>query len=273
MCGEKTMKTRPYKKRSAQIFIGVCLGMGMVEVAACSSSESPQGGQRVQFGYWAGADAADAGTDGMTPRRNVPLLGWGDQMDAGSVDAADAGDGMDPCVANHPTDFWQKCSLYGDSVGKQGIIHEPKSDFVEREWGTTLTPEERTMVNTCPRRAWSKNVPDRDCTKDDECGDGICDRGHCSAIYSCLNEPGAPCKTDTHCSGVCMEGRCRSCVSDAECQRKTKNPFEACAAPRSNRPWRYCGSSRSVRPDELPALKAHCDAAPADKKPPYCPEP
>ena len=76
-------------------------------------------------------------------------------------------------------------------------------------------------------RAWSQNVPDRDCTKDRECGDGFCDRGRCAAIWTCWARYGQHCidgrvapnpdPYKVRCAGMCLEGRCRSCVSDEEC--------------------------------------------------------
>src|SRR5262245_32704499 len=46
-----------------------------------------------------------------------------------------------------------------------------------------FTPLDRAIANDCwVTRPWSKNVPPRDCTRDDECRDGFCDRGHCAAI-------------------------------------------------------------------------------------------
>jgi hypothetical protein len=214
---------------------GVMLGGGIVGIAACSSSESAMGGRHVASPQ-VGIDAGDAG---------------------GGVDAADAG---------RHTDAGGR-SPFGEMIMPSHII-DPPSNIVEREWGLTLSPDEKHMVNTCPRRAWSKNVPDRDCKKDNECGDGICDRGHCSAIITCLMYPGAPCKTDAHCRGLCMEGRCRSCVSDEECQKKEMNPYGACDAPGSHPPGRSCAYGGPPPPPE--ELKAMCDAAPPDKKPPYC---
>lgn len=78
-------------------------------------------------------------------------------------------------------------------------------------------------------RPWSQNVPDRDCASDDECGDGFCDRGRCAAIWTCGERIGQRCvngevapnpRLSDSCHGLCLEGRCRSCVSDEECVKK-----------------------------------------------------
>jgi hypothetical protein len=85
-----------------------------------------------------------------------------------------------------------------------------------------------TSVETA--RPWSQNVPERDCTEDSECGDGHCDRGRCRVIWTCSTRYGQRCIDGQtapssqfqarFCRGICLEGRCRSCVSDDECIEK-----------------------------------------------------
>jgi len=74
----------------------------------------------------------------------------------------------------------------------------------------------KTLAEDGPARPWSKNVPKRRCKKDDECGDGFCDRGRCAAIWTYIAQYGQPCEENR---GYlpCIDGRHRSCVSDAEC--------------------------------------------------------
>lgn len=66
-----------------------------------------------------------------------------------------------------------------------------------------------------------KPVPKRSCTRDDQCGEhGFCDRGRCALIQSAPHFYGRPCRTNDQreCSNLpCIDGRCRSCVSDLEC--------------------------------------------------------
>lgn len=83
----------------------------------------------------------------------------------------------------------------------------------------SISPMDKTIVEDCPERAWSKNVPKRACTKDEECGDGFCDRKQCASIWTCHLSYGQRCEGDHGCSASyhCIEGRCRSCASDAEC--------------------------------------------------------
>jgi hypothetical protein len=92
----------------------------------------------------------------------------------------------------------------------------------ERRTGFTLSPEERTIMDECPPRAWSKNVPQRGCMKDDECGDGFCDQGKCSEIRTCHAQRGHRCETDHHCEGqtACIDGRCRSLLRSEFYERR-----------------------------------------------------
>jgi hypothetical protein len=76
----------------------------------------------------------------------------------------------------------------------------------------------KTLAEDYPARPWSKNVPKRRCKKDGECGDGFCDRGRCAAIWTYIAQYGQLCEgTPEGGSLPCIEGRYRSCVSDAEC--------------------------------------------------------
>jgi len=228
-----------YRIHYARAFWGLTLPI-IVGVAACSSTESTNGKRHIESPHRTGAtDAGDAG---------------------GGTDAGDGGarvklptrlDGIDP---------------------KQGIPFQAPSEVVEEEFGLELSPVEKEIADTCSRRPWSKNVPDRDCTKDSQCGDGFCDRGHCAPVITCGQNLGFRCEAETHCHDhLCIEGRCRSCVSDEECQRKFANPYRVCEPLSPRRPGRGCSSWGSAPP---PAeLKAMCDAAPAGKKPAYCREP
>jgi hypothetical protein len=83
-----------------------------------------------------------------------------------------------------------------------------------------LSPIDKAIREDKPARPWSKNVPERSCTKDDECGDGFCDRGRCAAIWTHRERYGQRCESDRWCGGyLCIDGRCRSCASDEECTR------------------------------------------------------
>jgi hypothetical protein len=85
-------------------------------------------------------------------------------------------------------------------------------------------------------RPWSKNVPNQACANDNECGDGFCDRGQCAAIWN--RGYGHKCDAATKC--LCIDGRCRSCASDEECQKTFGAEFR-CGPSGGSSPGRNCG--------------------------------
>lgn len=142
--------------------------------------------------------------------------------------------------------------MYGPDYGR----HLPgPTEIVEEQLARCLSPVEKSIIETCPERPWSTNVPDRPCAKDDECGEGYCDRGNCQPIYTCDATYGSPCKESRFCYGMCVDGRCRSCISHDECQAKntTIRPHNAHLEPmictsEDARGLRGCGHA----PDEPP---------------------
>jgi hypothetical protein len=93
-----------------------------------------------------------------------------------------------------------------------------------------LSPIDRAIADDYPAKRWSKNMPDRACIKDDECGDGFCDRDRCAPIYTWTARYGQRCDATYACPGslLCIDGRCRSCVSDAECVTRHSNSSVKC---------------------------------------------
>jgi hypothetical protein len=130
------------------------------------------------------------------------------------------------------------------------------SEKFEKRTGMKLSPIEKAIMDECPDHAWSTKVPKRHCAKDSECGDGYCDRGRCAAIWTCGSNYGQRCESDPHCSLVpCMDGRCRSCASDAECVRVTSDGDAKCW-PNPDIPGArrcYGNIAPSVMPQAVPA--------------------
>jgi hypothetical protein len=72
------------------------------------------------------------------------------------------------------------------------------------------------ILGTPLPRALSQHVPDRACSEESECGDGFCDRGRCAPIWE--DRYGQRCTMTCQCLPfLCIEGRCSSCLSHADC--------------------------------------------------------
>jgi hypothetical protein len=162
-----------------------CGVYALVVLAACSSRQPPVGG---------------GGIETPPPQASAGLV------DGGADASADGGRRVEQGLINNrpPPD------------------DRPYSQIAEEDFGLTLTDKDKLTLDACPRRVWSTDVPDRDCKKDSECGEGYCDRGHCQPIYTCGPNMGNPCSESRYCRGICFEGRCRSCISDEECDKKAR---------------------------------------------------
>lgn len=108
--------------------------------------------------------------------------------------------------------------------------HPPRlSEIYEQNTGLKLSDQDKTIMDDCPKRIWSRNVPKGKCKADGQCGDGFCDRGQCAPFWSCDASYSQPCKKDEQCAGyLCIEGRCRSCISTAECKDDPDNQNPTC---------------------------------------------
>lgn len=134
--------------------------------------------------------------------------------------------------------------------------------------GTGPTQVDGAIARDWPPRPWSKNVPDRACAIDNECGDGFCDRGKCAPIWTwthiygqrcdalhsyhpetCPSTPAGPrCDLMPSCGGyLCLDGRCRSCVSNDECV-ELLGPRGECSDPGDGRAGRGCGRAGPLTP-------------------------
>lgn len=161
-----------------------------------------------------------------------------------------------PVVSPLPTIFVQP-STSAPPMPTPSAHRPTPSEIYEEHTKTALSPIEKAIMDDCPPRAWSKNVPKRACTKDEQCGDGFCDRGQCAAIWTCHTSYGQRCVSDDWCSHyLCLEGRCRSCISTAECKDEPDNQDPQCVLD----PWyvpsgRLChGVAPSKQGDIAPGL-------------------
>lgn len=104
------------------------------------------------------------------------------------------------------------------------------SEVYEESTGIKLSEADKAIMDDCPSHALSKNVPKRACTKDEQCGDGFCDRGRCAAIWTCTVEYGQRCDEEQKCGVhyLCRDGRCQSCAADSECKSYPNNSDPKC---------------------------------------------
>ena len=187
------MTTQMNQTRFRPFFIGLVAWIGLGSVASCSLDDQAPGGGRVEHPLEPGSKAP-APPLSLTP------------SPAEAESRAPA-----PSLAPPPT---------STAETPASSIDRPRSpsETYEQVTGIKLSPLDRAIADDCPKRAWSKNVPKHRCTKDGECGDGFCDRGSCAPFWTCNAGPGQPCVTNDHCDDrPCIDGRCRSCISDAEC--------------------------------------------------------
>src|SRR5262249_40770985 len=125
---------------------------------------------------------------------------------------------------------------------------------------------------TCPNQISAH----RTCVNDSDCRSGLCDRGTCGDPYGkgnygreCISGPsgprdeyevGSPFRDirvppfgQNRCSGfLCIDGRCRSCQSDAECQ------WEGSGGPKclhyQGWPGKRCGNIADMKEQTIPSI-------------------
>lgn len=202
---------------------GVFMAAGFVVFASCSATDEPPSGGRIE-----------SPTKAHSPGSSQPS-----PLGPPSVHSS--------TQAIHPPS--------SDSGGKEDAWPNPPfakpRDYAypwpphPSEWQRLkLSPQEEIAAGFCPPQVWSQNVPDIDCTKHNECGDGFCDRGHCNAIWICEFRAGLRCEVNEHCLHLlCIEGRCQSCMSDDECRKKygTEDTNVVCGLPTRPPNHRMCG--------------------------------
>ena len=171
------------------LFAGLFAWIGLGMAAACSSDDQAPGGGRIEHPIAGGLTKAPPPSTSLAPSPASAVV-----SSAPSVD--------------------RPLSL---------------SERFEQRTGLKLSPRDKIIAEDCPERPWSKNVPERRCKKDDECGDGFCDRDHCAPLWTCFQPYSRPCERDDQCAfRPCIDGRCRSCLSDAECKWDKNNQDPKC---------------------------------------------
>ena len=201
-----TMQTD--RRRWRDLFVGLVLWAGLAGIAACSSGEEAPGGGRVAHPV-----TVNLGTSGPPGTAAPPPSTYN---------------------APRPSSQWVTPP---PAASRRLLLN---SEVYERYRGLKPSPEDKAILDDCPERAWSKNVPNRACTFDNECGDGFCDRDHCAAIWTCGQRHGQRCEKDMQCGVVCVDGRCRSCTLDAECVNVLQRSDAECSPNRNEAGARTC---------------------------------
>lgn len=168
-------------------------GLGLIWLSACSSLDEVPGGGRVEH-----------------PTEPRPLVAPSASMASSASPIASA----------------------SASTGLPQERRRTPSESYEETTGIKLSEADKAIMDDCPQHALSKNVPKRACANDEQCGDGFCDRGHCAAIWTCNLEYGQRCEEPQRCGAyyVCVDGRCRSCISDSECNSSPSNRDPKCVS-------------------------------------------
>jgi len=203
------MTMRRDRMRWKNLFMELVSWVGLAGMAACSSSEEAPGGGRVAHPV-----TVNPGTGGPPGTAAPP-----------------------PSTSNAP----RPSSAWVTPPPADSRPRRLNSEIYEQYRGLKPSPEDKAILDDCPERAWSKNVPNRACTFDNECGDGFCDRDRCAAIWTCGERHGQRCEKDMQCPGeVCVDGRCRSCVSDVECVNRLQKSDAECNPNRDSAGARSC---------------------------------
>jgi hypothetical protein len=212
------MKKQVNRTRRGALFLGLIAGVSLVCAASCSPSDDARGGGRVEHPRDPGPPAPPPPTSVVLPLASAPVP-------------------LTP-VTTPPS------------------VELPLSysEKFEQRSGIKLSPLDKTILDECPERAWTQNVPNRLCKYDSECGDGFCDRGRCAGKRTCSSDYGRRCEKQDDCSFLpCIKGRCRSCVSEAECDWKRGRLGESnvkCRRDFFNAGARECmGSIASIPPE------------------------
>ena len=198
----------------------LCLGLSLGLLGSCSATDEPPSGGRIE-----------SPAKVNSPLPSSPLSPHPSPATSSSQ-ALHPG----PPYPRGQADQWPAAPFPKPS-GHTGPWPPRPSEW----WGLPFTPMEKIIADICPAQVWSQYVPDADCAKDSECGDGFCDRGHCNMIWTCGFRAGQRCEEHKQCHGLCIEGRCRSCISNEECREKIGDTATICGPPTRPPSHRMCG--------------------------------
>jgi hypothetical protein len=181
------------------------------------------------------------------------------------------------CQSVAECDYWRgpamMCSAYGRTFGKY-CGGDPSLPF-SRDFPPPSVPDAGvfpTVASGPPLPEEERRTFDSPCSRDSDCRSGFCDRGICIDLYSKGNygrecDPGLPPLPDepdftppsnftkvtpfeNRCMGyLCVDRRCSSCESDAECQDKPN--YSKCLVY-AEWPGKRCGNVVDVFPPWYP---------------------
>jgi hypothetical protein len=191
----------------------------------------------------------------------LACIGLGVAASCSSDDQTPGGGRIERPIAGGPTKAPPPSTSLAPSPASAAVSSAPSvdrplslSERFEQRTGLKLSPLDKIIAEDCPERPWSKDVPERRCKKDSECGDGFCDRERCAPLWTCFQQYSRPCERDDHCpSRLCIDGRCRSCVSDAECKWDKDNQDPKCTPDSSIPGARECRGVAGGRGDGVPS--------------------
>jgi len=205
--------TQMNRTRSGVLFVRLAVPVGLAGLISCSSNEAP-GGERVE---------PSAPSPPAPPASSYPAPPSAEPQ-------------VEPTPSEHPSSL--------------SNVEEPSS-------GNTRSPGDKAIPEGGPSRPGAKKVPNHGCTNDGQCGgDEFCDRGRCAAIQSARLSYGQRCDRNDNrqCGNLpCIDGRCRSCVSDKECEWAHHIQGPKCKPDVSVPGGRECmGVIPSIMPEVVP---------------------
>jgi hypothetical protein len=122
---------------------------------------------------------------------------------------------------------------------------------------TTCGSEQRQPEELPPPPEVAEEVHGEPCVYDADCASSFCDSGYCAEVgakghhgWECDKENVPPIRQVDRCGRyLCIDHRCRSCQSDAQCEKYWKGPT---CAKRGDWPGKGCGMNFDPGPPAAP---------------------